>query len=149
MKPGLGVPYPLGATWNGKGTNFALFSENAKTVDLCLFDHIDSKKESSTIRLTEHTDQVWHIFLPGVKPGQIYGYRVNGDYNPQAGLRFNPNKVLLDPYAKTIFIKQPFAFIPYALKKLLPFPHQSHGKKWKKLLKLKKWNHFFSLQKKF
>lgn len=102
MKPGLGVPYPLGATWNGKGTNFALFSDNAKTVDLCLFDHIDSKKESSTIRLTEHTDQVWHIFLPGIKPGQIYGYRVDGDYNPKAGLRFNPNKVLLDPYAKAI-----------------------------------------------
>jgi glycogen operon protein len=115
MKLGLGVAYPLGANWNGKGTNFALFSSTAKTVDLCLFDHIDAEHESMTIRMTEYTDQVWHAFLHGVGPGQLYGFRVDGEYNPQAGLRFNRNKVLLDPYAKaisgkTVWSREMFAY---------------------------------------
>jgi isoamylase len=100
MKPG--KPYPLGATWDGQGTNFALFSEGGTKVELCLFDSRDSKKESQQIELLERTDQVWHIYLEGVGPGQLYGYRVHGPYEPANGLRFNPNKVLLDPYAKAI-----------------------------------------------
>ncbi|MBX7158591.1 MAG: glycogen debranching protein GlgX [Verrucomicrobiae bacterium] len=98
----LGHPYPLGATWNGQGVNFALFSETATGVELCLFDHPEAKEESARIPLTEHTDQVWHAFLPEVRPGQLYGYRVHGPYEPKNGLRFNPNKLLLDPYAKAI-----------------------------------------------
>lgn len=98
----LGYPYPLGATWNGQGVNFALFSETATGVDLCLFDHPNAKEETARIPLTEHTDQVWHIYLPEIRPGQLYGYRVKGPYQPKEGLRFNPHKLLLDPYAKAI-----------------------------------------------
>jgi glycogen operon protein len=97
-----GRPYPLGATWDGSGTNFALYSENAEAVELCLFDSADSELESQRIRLREHTDMVWHAFLPDVLPGQIYGYRVHGAYKPAEGHRFNPHKVVLDPYAKAI-----------------------------------------------
>jgi glycogen operon protein len=97
-----GHSYPLGATWNGAGVNFALFSEHASRVELCLFDAGDHPKETQRIILPEQTDQVWHGFLPDVKPGQLYGYRVHGPYEPEKGHRFNPNKVLLDPYAKAI-----------------------------------------------
>ncbi|MDP9132392.1 MAG: glycogen debranching protein GlgX [Nitrospirota bacterium] len=97
-----GRPYPLGATWDGEGVNFALFSENATAVDLCLFDDADTGEESHRIRIEECTDYVWHVYLPEVRPGQHYGYRIHGPYDPEAGHRFNPAKLLLDPYAKAI-----------------------------------------------
>ena len=84
-----GQPYPLGATWDGAGVNFSLFSENATRVQLCLFDGPDGNKESTRITLGEKTDQVWHIYLPEVRPGQRYGYRVDGPYAPEEGHRFN------------------------------------------------------------
>src|SRR5437773_2004590 len=102
IKTWLGYPYPLGATWLGNGVNFALFSEHATSVDLCLFDSMEASEENVRIPVTEHTDQVWHIFLPEVRPGQIYGYRVSGPYEPEIGMRFNSSKLLLDPYAKAI-----------------------------------------------
>jgi isoamylase len=98
VKPGL--PYPLGASWNGEGVNFALFSACATKVELCLFD--EQGQETHRIELTEFTDEVWHIYLPDLKPGCLYGYRVYGPYDPEQGHRFNPNKLLLDPYAKEI-----------------------------------------------
>ncbi len=101
MKLWPGRPYPLGATWTGNGTNFALFSANAEAVELCLFDS-EGKQETARIPLPEYTDQVWHGFLPEVTPGQLYGYRVHGPYEPSAGHRFNPNKLLVDPYAKAL-----------------------------------------------
>ncbi len=97
-----GSPYPLGATWDGVGVNFAIFSEHATRVELCLFDSVDAESESLTIPLTEQTDMVWHGYLPDVLPGQLYGYRVHGPYAPHEGHRFNPNKLVLDPYAKVI-----------------------------------------------
>ena len=97
-----GKPYPLGATWDGEGVNFALFSENASGVELCLFDDPRAKQESHRIRLEERTDQIWHVYIPGLWPGQHYGYRVQGPYEPAEGHRFNPNKLLIDPYAKSI-----------------------------------------------
>ena len=102
VKIWLGYPYPLGATWLGNGVNFAIFSENATSVDLCLFDHPESPQENIRIPMTEHTDQVWHLFLPDVRPGQLYGYRVYGPYDPERGMRFNSSKLLIDPYAKAI-----------------------------------------------
>ena len=96
-----GVPYPLGATWDGQGVNFALFSENADKVELCLFD-ARGRREIQRIELREQTDQVWHCYLPEARPGLLYGYRVHGPYDPAAGHRFNPNKLLLDPYARDI-----------------------------------------------
>ena len=100
LKPGR--PYPLGATWDGLGVNFAIFSEHAERVELCLFDSPDATAESRRVELPEQTDQVWHGYLPGIRPGQLYGYRVHGPYEPAEGHRFNPAKVLLDPYAKAI-----------------------------------------------
>lgn len=97
-----GHPYPLGAGWDGEGVNFALFSENATAVDLCLFDQSDQTKESHRIRVKERTDQVWHTYLPEVRPGQMYGYRVHGPYDPTSGHRFNHSKLLIDPYAKAL-----------------------------------------------
>ncbi len=97
-----GFPYPLGATWDGLGVNFALFSEHATAVELCLFDSVDDEQEQIRIPLPEQTDMVWHGYLPDVRPGQIYGYRVHGPYEPAAGHRFNPAKVLMDPYAKAV-----------------------------------------------
>ncbi len=97
-----GTPYPLGATWDGGGVNFALFSENATKVELCLFDSPTAKAESQRIQMKERTDQVWHCYLPDALPRQLYGYRVHGPYDPAKGHRFNPNKVLLDPYAKML-----------------------------------------------
>src|SRR5438477_3027101 len=102
IKTWLGYPYPLCTTWLGNGVNFALFSEHATSVDLCLFDSIEAREENVRIPVTEHTDKVWHSFLPEVRPGQIYGYRVSGPYEPEIGLRFNSSKLLLDPYAKAI-----------------------------------------------
>ncbi|MFZ4536280.1 glycogen debranching protein GlgX [Propionivibrio sp.] len=96
-----GKPYPLGATWDGGGVNFALFSEHADKVELCLFD-ASGRHEQQRIELGEQTDQIWHAYLPGVRPGQLYGYRVYGPYRPEQGHRFNPHKLLLDPYAKAI-----------------------------------------------
>lgn len=93
-----GLPYPRGASWDGKGTNFALFSANATKVEVCIFDE-QGQKEVGRIRLPEYTDQIWHGYLPDVHAGAIYGYRVHGPYEPTAGHRFNPNKLLLDPYA--------------------------------------------------
>src|SRR6516225_3174528 len=97
-----GDPYPLGATWTGVGVNFALFSAHATTVELCLFDSPDASKERTRIELIEQTDETWHAFLPDARPNQLYGYRVHGPYEPAAGHRFNPNKVVLDPYAKSV-----------------------------------------------
>jgi len=102
LKVWLGEPYPLGATWRGNGVNFALYSENATGVDLCLFDSADAPHEQIRIRMTEQTDQVWHVFLPEIRPGQLYGYRVYGPYEPAKGARFNSSKLLIDPYAKAI-----------------------------------------------
>ncbi len=96
-----GRPYPLGATWDGKGVNFALFSANAEKVLLCLFDETGTR-EIQRIAMPERTDEVWHVYLPDVAPGQLYGYRVFGVYAPERGHRFNHNKLLLDPYAKSI-----------------------------------------------
>jgi glycogen operon protein len=97
-----GEPYPLGATWTGVGVNFALFSAHATKVELCFFDSPDSPKESARIALPEQTDMVWHGFFPDVRPNQLYGYRVHGPYDPARGHRFNPNKVVMDPYAKSV-----------------------------------------------
>src|SRR5687767_1577950 len=97
-----GKPYPLGATWDGTGVNFAIFSEHATAIELCLFDNIDDVKEAHRIKMPEQTDMVWHVYLPDAEPGQLYGYRVHGPFKPLEGLRFNPNKVVLDPYAKAI-----------------------------------------------
>ncbi len=94
-----GLPYPLGATWDGRGVNFVLFSAHATGVELCLFD-AHGEREVERIVLPEFTDEVWHVHVLGLKPGTIYGYRVHGPYEPKAGHRFNANKLLLDPYAK-------------------------------------------------
>ncbi|HTE30724.1 MAG TPA: hypothetical protein VK666_10155, partial [Chryseolinea sp.] len=102
MKQFPGHPYPLGATCVEGGVNFALFAENATKVELCLFKNHRSKSEYVKIPLWERTHQVWHVFLPGIKPGQIYGYRVHGPYDPENGQRYNPHKLLIDPYAKAI-----------------------------------------------
>jgi isoamylase len=96
-----GLPYPRGATWDGQGVNFALFSANATKVEVCLFDR-DGKTELERVALPEYTDGIFHGWIGGIGPGQLYGYRVHGPYDPKNGHRFNPNKVLLDPYAKAI-----------------------------------------------
>ncbi|MCS6787233.1 MAG: glycogen debranching protein GlgX [Thiobacillaceae bacterium] len=96
-----GRPYPLGATWDGEGVNFALFSEHAEEVELCLFDP-KGRREVERIILRECTDQVFHCYLPQARPGLLYGYRVFGPYRPEQGHRFNPNKLLIDPYAKDL-----------------------------------------------
>ena len=97
-----GTPYPLGATWTGSGVNFALFSEHASKVELCLFDAANAAAESLCVPLLERTNMVWHGFLPDVRPGQLYGYRVFGPWDPANGQRFNPAKIVLDPYAKVV-----------------------------------------------
>jgi glycogen operon protein len=94
-----GLPYPLGATWDGLGVNFALFSANATKVELCLFDE-SGERELERIELPEFTDEIWHGYVNDARPGTIYAYRVHGPYAPEAGHRFNPNKLLLDPYAR-------------------------------------------------
>lgn len=97
-----GSTHPLGATWDGMGVNFALFSENATKVELCFFDSIDATHETTRITLPEPTDMVWHCYVPGVRPSQLYGYRVHGPWDPENGHRFNPAKLLVDPYARAI-----------------------------------------------
>src|SRR5687768_6845174 len=99
MRTWPGSPTPLGAPWDGEGVNFALFSRHASGVDLCLFDEAGRE---ATIPLRERTDQVWHAYLPDARPGQRYGFRVHGPYAPEDGHRFNPHKLLLDPYAKAL-----------------------------------------------
>ncbi len=96
-----GSPSPLGAHYDGRGVNFALFSANATRVDLCLFDHT-GRRELERVTLPRRTEHVWHGYLSGVSPGQLYGYRVHGPYEPQRGHRFNPNKLLIDPYARQL-----------------------------------------------
>ena len=102
MRTRPGKPHPLGSTWDGEGVNFALFSAHATGVELCLFDAAEGKTESFRVKLKERTNGIWHVYLPNLRPGQLYGYRVSGPYAPQQGHRFNPNKLLLDPYAKAI-----------------------------------------------
>ena len=97
-----GEPYPLGATWDGEGVNFAVFSEHATTVELCLYYARDHSRETNRIRLNERTNMVWHAYLPDVRPGELYGYRAQGPYEPSQGHRFNPAKLLIDPYAKAV-----------------------------------------------
>ncbi|MFN3373624.1 MAG: glycogen debranching enzyme GlgX, partial [Chloroflexus sp.] len=98
-----GRPYPLGATWDGEGVNFALFSAHATRVELCLFDSPTAPREAVRVILPERTDDVWHGYIPGLRPGQLYGYRVYGPYTPQQGHRFNPYKLLIDPYARALY----------------------------------------------
>src|SRR3989338_6179772 len=95
-----GKALPKGAAWDGKGVNFSLYSRHATHVELCLFDSPDAERESLRILLPEKTHNIWHVYVPGLKPGQLYGFRVHGPYDPNHGLRFNSNKVLLDPYTK-------------------------------------------------
>ena len=96
-----GLPFPLGANWDGLGVNFALFSAHATRVELCLFDDT-GERELHRIELPEFTDEVWHGYLADASPGTVYGYRVHGPYAPEVGHRFNPHKLLLDPYAKAL-----------------------------------------------
>jgi isoamylase len=99
MQPWPGSSYPLGASYDGAGTNFAIFSEVAERVELCLFS---PRGKETRVRLTEVDGFVWHCYLPGVEPGQRYGYRVHGPYDPAQGLRCNPHKLLIDPYSKAV-----------------------------------------------
>lgn len=97
-----GTAYPLGATWDGKGVNFALYAAHADKVELCLFDEEKNATETEKIEITESTHQIWHVYIPDVRPGQLYGYRVHGPFEPENGKRYNANKLLIDPYAKAI-----------------------------------------------
>jgi len=96
-----GRPYPLGSTWDGLGVNFAVFSAHAQKIELCVFD-ASGRKEVARLALPEYTDEVWHGYLPDARPGLLYGYRAHGPYEPRQGHRFNPHKLLLDPYARRI-----------------------------------------------
>ncbi|MFZ0593088.1 MAG: glycogen debranching protein GlgX [Bryobacteraceae bacterium] len=111
-----GSPYPLGPTWDGIGVNFALFSEHADAVELCLFDDLGAAPEE-TIRVVESTGHVWHCYIPGLTMGQLYGYRVHGPYKPEQGLRFNPAKLVIDPYARALAGKVDWSqpIFPYVL----------------------------------
>lgn len=119
-----GQPYPLGATWDGEGTNFAIYSENATEVELCLFDTPQSAEPRHCCRLRERTAYVWHGYLPGVGPGQLYGYRINGPYDPRRGLRFNPFKLMIDPYARAVAGRVDFDYHPFA------YPFDQPGEDW-------------------
>ena len=121
-----GKPYPLGATWDGKGVNFALFSEHAAAVKLCLFNAPEDAEEFIQISFTESTGFVWHAYIPGLKPGQLYAYRIFGRYKPTEGYRFNPHKLLIDPYAKAISGRQEisekmFGYVPDPADKRYPY----------------------------
>ena len=94
-----GDPYPRGATWDGEGVNFSLFSAHAEKVELCVFD-ATGRQEQQRIEIKERTDETWHCYLPEARPGLLYGYRVHGPYRPEEGHRFNPHKLLVEPYAK-------------------------------------------------
>ncbi|HEX6764289.1 MAG TPA: glycogen debranching protein GlgX, partial [Polyangiaceae bacterium] len=102
MRTRPGSPHPLGATWDGQGVNFSIFSQQASAVELCLFDGKDDTHESIRIPLKERTNRIFHVYVPDARPGQLYGYRVHGPYAPEQGHRFNPYKLLIDPYAKAI-----------------------------------------------
>src|SRR5688572_24310166 len=118
MRAWPGLPYPLGATWDGSGVNFALFSEHATKVELCLFDAPSASVEQICVPLVDRTDMIWHAYLPDIGPGQLYGYRVYGPWNPIEGHRFNPSKILLDPYARAIgreAVRHP-SLVSYALR---------------------------------
>lgn len=117
-----GSPYPLGATWDGHGVNFAVYSENATLVQLCLFN--DDGKEINKINLRWNSEGVWHCYLPQARPGLIYGYRAHGDYDPGAGSHFNPNKLLLDPYAKLICGNFRWVDEIYAYQRGIPGQHR-------------------------
>ncbi|MEX2583529.1 MAG: glycogen debranching protein GlgX [Gemmatimonadota bacterium] len=119
-----GSPYPLGANWDGEGTNFAIYSENSTEVELCLFDTPQAAEPSQCFRLRERTAHVWHGYLPDVGPGQLYGYRVNGPYDPERGLRFNPFKLLIDPYAHALAGRVNYAHHPFA------YPFDQPGEDW-------------------
>jgi isoamylase len=97
-----GKPYPLGANWDRAGVNFAIFADNATSVELCIFNKPEDVSESEKIRLSERTHNVWHCYVDGMKPGQLYGYRMHGPFDPSEGNRYNPSKLLIDPYAKAI-----------------------------------------------
>ena len=97
-----GRPHPLGASWDGEGVNFAVFSRHATRIELCLFPDTAAQKETLAIPLPARTDDIWHVYVAGLTPGQLYGYRVHGPYSPAEGNRFNANKVLLDPYGRAI-----------------------------------------------
>ena len=97
-----GKPYPLGANWDGEGVNFALFSEHATGVELCLFDADGPHGQEARVSLQERNGSVWHAYLPDVRPGQLYGFRVHGPWAPREGHRFNPAKLLIDPYARAL-----------------------------------------------
>jgi isoamylase len=111
-----GAPFPLGAAHDGRGVNFALFSANATRVELCLFTP-DGTRETARVALPEFTDEVWHGYLPGLKPGQLYGYRVHGPYAPSEGHRFNPHKLLIDPYARRVHGEPAWCDAHYAYKR--------------------------------
>src|SRR5205823_1987984 len=96
-----GRPYPLGATWDGEGVNFAIFSAHAEKIELCLFDRSGGQEEVRIV-LQEYTDEVWHAYLPDARPNLLYGYRVYGPYDPANGHRYNPYKLLIDPYAQSL-----------------------------------------------
>ena len=102
LRVGPGLSHPLGATWDGAGVNFALFSANATKVEVCFFDP-KGRREIERVALPEYTHEVWHGYLPDIRPGQLYGYRVHGPYDPANGHRFNPNKLLIDPYARALY----------------------------------------------
>jgi len=126
-----GQSHPLGATPNAEGTNFALFSENATKVDLCLFDETE-QNEYQRITLPEYSDSIWHGYIEGVKPGALYGYRVSGPYEPQNGHRFNPAKLLIDPYAKKLtgeitYSETHFSYDPQHLGKDLVQDHRDNA----------------------
>ncbi|MCW3041398.1 MAG: glgX, partial [Solirubrobacterales bacterium] len=114
-----GRPFPLGPVWDGEATNFSIFSENAQRVVLCLFDAENNEEQ---IELTEVTAHTWHCALPGVGPGQRYGYRVHGPFDPAAGHRFNPCKLLIDPYAKAIE-----GGVDFAAANILPYTPDPDG----------------------
>jgi len=119
-----GRPYPLGADWDGHGTNFAIYSELAHEVELCLFDSPTDAEPSRTLRLRERTAFVWHGYVPGVGPGTYYGFRINGPYEPERGLRCNPFKLLIDPYARALAGKVRWETHPWA------YPFEQPGEDW-------------------
>jgi isoamylase len=119
-----GKPYPLGATWDGQGTNFALYSEGATQVELCLYDAPDAAEPWRVVRLRERTTFVWHGYVPGIGPGQFYGYRVHGPYDPARGMRFTPFKLLIDPYARALAGRVDWQAHPYA------YPFDQPGEDW-------------------
>ena len=101
LRVSAGLPFPLGATWDGSGVNVAVFSAHASRIEFCLFD-AEGRRETDRIALPEFTHEVWHGYFPDLRPGQLYGLRAHGPYAPEAGHRFNPNKLLLDPYARAL-----------------------------------------------